>query len=62
MPANLLVDLQKQQMKLCNFHSAVPCDAKDSDDEDQSYTAQYRAPELWPQCTEYTGVATLATV
>ena len=63
-PANLMVDFHSQQMKLCNFCSAVPCDTKDSDSEGenyQSYTEQYRAPELWPQCAEYTGVVTLAT-
>ena len=59
-PANLMVDFQTQQMKLCNFQSAVPCGAMDLNSEvegqsRQSYTESYRAPELWRQFTEYTG-------
>ena len=36
-PANLMVDFQTQQMKLCNFNSAVPCDTKDSDSQGEKY-------------------------
>ena len=59
-PANLMVDFQTQQMKLCNFQSAVPCGAMDLNSEvegqsHQSYTESYRAPELWRQFAEYTG-------
>ena len=59
-PANLMVDFQTQQMKLCNFQSAVPCGAMDLNSEVEgqsrpSYTESYRAPELWRQFTEYTG-------
>ena len=66
-PANLMVDFQSQQMKLCNFESSVPCDKNNPDSEGETelslcYNARYRAPELWPQCTaEYTGLVTVAT-
>ena len=46
-PANMMVDVSRKELRLCNFHLSV--DEAHASSDQVAYTGPYRAPELWAQ-------------